>query len=133
MLTILYKKNFSKQGFTLIEILVVLSIIATLLSLVAPRYFHTLQRAKENTLKHDLITMRDAIDKFYSDRNTYPDQLDELVQLKYLRAIPEDPFTESNATWILLLPVDIESKGSIYDIQSGSPNTASDGTLYASW
>lgn len=121
------------NGFTLIEVLVVLAIVATLLSMVAPRYFNSLQRARETTLKHDLMTMRDAIDKFYSDRNTYPEQLEELVQYKYLRAIPEDPITESPATWLIIPPADIDSKGSIYDIQSGSSEIASDGSPYASW
>lgn len=126
-------KHISKKGFTLIEILVVLAIIATLLSLVAPRYFSVIDRSKETTLKHDLITMRDAIDKFYSDKNTYPDSLDELVQLKYLRAIPEDPITESTTTWVLVAPVDVEAKGSIYDIYSGATQIASDGSSYADW
>ncbi|WP_020168488.1 MULTISPECIES: type II secretion system protein [Methylotenera] len=122
-----------KKGFTLIEILVVLAIIATLLSLVAPRYFDVISQSKETTLKHDLITMRDAIDKFYSDRNVYPESLEELVQFKYLRAIPEDPITESATTWIQVPPSDVEAKGSLYDIYSGATEIASDGSQYADW
>jgi len=120
-------------GFTLIEILVVLAIIATMLSLVTPRYFETISRSKETTLRHDLIVMREAIDKFYSDRNVYPESLDDLVQNKYLRTTPEDPITESTLTWVFMSPPDIEDKGNIYDIHSGSSNVASDGTLYADW
>lgn len=127
------KKSRSALGFTLIEILVVLAIIAILLSMVAPKYFNTIDRSKETTLKHDLIVMREAIDKYYSDRNVYPDTLEELVQLKYLRAIPEDPITESTNTWILVPPNEIEVKGSIYDIHSGSEQFAQDGTAYAEW
>lgn len=127
------KKSRSALGFTLIEILVVLAIIAILLSMVAPKYFNTIDRSKETTLKHDLIVMREAIDKYYSDRNVYPDTLEELVQLKYLRAIPEDPITESTNTWILVPPNEIEVKGSIYDIHSGSEQIANDGTAYAEW
>jgi general secretion pathway protein G len=127
-------KNISlKQGFTLIEILVVLAIIATLLSLVAPRYFATIDQSKETILKHDLIIMRDAIDKFYSDRNVYPESLEELVHFKYLRTIPEDPITESTATWVMIPPPDVETKGALYDIYSGATEIASDGTQYADW
>ena len=122
-----------KNGFTLIEILVVLAIIATLLSLVAPRYFATIDQSKETILKHDLIMMRDAIDKFYSDRNVYPESLEELVQYKYLRAIPEDPITESIATWVMIPPPDVEAKGALYDIYSGATEIASDGSQYADW
>ncbi len=122
-----------KLGFTLIEILVVLAIIAILLSLVTPRYFNTVDRSKETTLRHDLATMRDAIDKFYSDNNAFPDTLDDLVQRKYLRAVPVDPITESNATWVYTPPVDIDTKGVIADIHSGSSAVAADGTPYASW
>lgn len=127
------KKTACSKGFTLIEILVVLAIIATLLSLVAPRYFDVISQSKETTLKHDLIIMRDAIDKFYSDRNVYPDSLEELVQFKYLRAVPEDPITESTSTWILIPPADVEAKGALYDIYSGAAETASDGSQYADW
>lgn len=122
-----------KKGFTLVEILVVLAIIATLLSLVTPRYFNTIDQSKETTLKHDLNGMREAIDKFYSDKNAYPDSLEDLVQHKYLRAIPPDPMTESNTTWLITPPSDINEKGAVYDIHSGSPDIGADGTHYASW
>ena len=122
-----------QNAFTLIEILVVLAIIATLLSIVSPRYFHSIDRSKETTLKHDLNAMREAIDKFYSDRNAYPETLDELVQHKYLRAIPPDPITESNATWLITPPPTIDDKGAVYDIHSGATGIAEDGTPYANW
>src|SRR5450830_1865603 len=121
------------KGFTLIEVLVVLAIIATLLSMVAPRYFETVERSKETTLKHDLIGMRDAIDKYYSDTGNYPDALDDLVAKKYLRAIPEDPMTGSDKTWAITPPVNSNINGSIYDIHSGSPELAKDGSNYAEW
>jgi general secretion pathway protein G len=123
----------NNQGFTLIEVLVVLAIIATLLSLVTPRYFNSIDRSKETILKHDLITMRDAIDKFYSDKNTYPETLEDLVQHKYLRSVPEDPITQSTLTWVFSPPLDVEDKGAIYDIHSGADMVASDGTNYADW
>ena len=122
-----------RRGFTLIEVLVVLAIIATLLSLVAPRYFDTISRAQETSLKHDLATMRDAIDKYYADNAAYPDTLEDLVQGKYLRGIPEDPITKSTQTWTFIAPADPETKGAIYDIRSGSVETAEDGTAYADW
>jgi len=121
------------KGFTLIEVLVVMVIIATLLSLVAPRYFETVERSKESTLKHDLIIMRDAIDKYYSDTGTYPDSMEDMVQRKYLRAVPEDPVTGRTDTWIFSPPVDINIRGAIYDIHSGAEGIASDGTYYADW
>jgi len=121
------------KGFTLIEVLVVMVIIATLLSLVAPRYFETVERAKESTLKHDLIIMRDAIDKYYSDKGAYPDMLEDLVQYKYLRAIPEDPISGRIDTWTVIPPVDININGAIYDIHSGAEGMASDGSNYADW
>ncbi len=120
-------------GFTLIEVLVVLSIVATLLTLVSPRYFEIITRSKETTLKHDLLNIRDAIDKFYSDNNYYPDSLEQLVDRKYLRGMPEDPITESTQTWITVPPPDQAAKGLLYDIRSGSEEVAMDGSLYAEW
>ena len=127
------QKNRNNSGFTLIEILVVLAIIATLLSLVTPRYFDSMNRSKEKILKNDLIVIREAIDKYYSDKNAYPDSLEDLVQYKYLRDMPVDPMTDSSLTWLFSPPLDIEAKGAIYDIHSGSQDVASDGSHYADW
>jgi len=121
------------KAFTLVEILVVLAIIATLLSVVSPRFFHYLTQSKETTLKHDLNTMREAIDKFYSDRNTYPNTLEELVQYKYLRSIPPDPITDSNLTWVISPPADPNEQGAVADIHSGAAEIAEDGTPYVLW
>jgi general secretion pathway protein G len=127
-------QNFNeKSGFTLIEILVVLAIIATLLSLVTPRYFNSIDKSKETILKHDLATMREALDKFYSDKNAYPETLNDLVQYKYLRAIPKDPITDSAATWVIITPEELEIKGIVFDIKSGAQELSSEGNLYADW
>lgn len=120
-------------GFTLIEVLVVLAIVATLLSLVTPRYFNSIDKSKETILKHDLATMREAIDKFYSDRNAYPEALNDLVQYKYLRAIPKDPMTESDQTWLIIAPEQIDIKGNVYDVKSGAQVISSEGTPYTEW
>ena len=94
---------------------------------------HMLQRSKETTLRHDLLTMRDAIDKFYSDKNRYPETLDELVERQYLKAIPPDPVTERADTWVITLPPNIDEQGSVFDVHSGSARVAEDGTPYALW
>ena len=89
------------RAFTLIELLVVLAIIATLLSLVAPRYFKSIDRSKEVVLKENLFTLRDALDKYYDDKGRYPNVLEELVAGRYLRQVPIDPITESSTSWIV--------------------------------
>lgn len=121
------------RGFTLIEVLVVMAIVATLVSLVAPRYYASLQRSKEAILRHDLDAMRDAIDKFYSDRGAYPETLDDLVRGQYLRVIPEDPVTQSSATWMVTPPRDPEARGQVFDVHSGAPGEGMDGSAYARW
>jgi len=124
---------FRRNGFTLVEVLVVMAIVATLLSLVAPRYFDTLERSRETLLRHDLAVVRDAIDKYYSDKGIYPDTLDDLVQQRYLRNIPEDPITQSMDTWVYIPPADPNAQGTLYDIQSGAEGVALDGSLYSQW
>jgi general secretion pathway protein G len=121
------------EGFTLVEVLVVMAIVATLLTLVTPRYFAVMERSRESTLRHDLAVMRDAIDKFYSDRGVYPNALDELVSQSYLRAIPQDPMTETAATWIIVPPSDPNAAGTVYDIRSGAEGQAADGSFYVEW
>ena len=118
-------------GFTLIELLVVMAIIATLLSIVAPRYFNSVEKAKEAVLRQDLMIMRDAIDQFYADFGKYPLDLEELVDRRYLRSIPIDPMTESDTTWIGM-PSPNEEEG-VYDVHSGFTGRALDGTFYEEW
>jgi len=125
-------KRYRINGFTLIELLVVLAIIATLLSLTMPRYFHSVDKSNEVALRADLKGMRDAIDKYFGDNAQYPDSLDDLVVKKYLRNIPPDPITGSNETWVLV-PPDSSVKGKVYDVKSGAPGAAGDGTPYAEW
>jgi len=121
-----------KSGFTLVELLVVMAIIALLLSLAVPRYFGSVDRSKEAILKEDLYLMRDALQKYYGDKGQYPAGLDELVSEKYLRKIPVDPISESDQTWQTIAP-DAGVKGNVYDVRSGAPGNASDGTAYSEW
>lgn len=116
-----------ERGFTLIELMAVMAIVALLVSLVAPRYFGTLARAEETVLRQNLLQMRDAIDKYYGDHARYPNALEELVALRYLRAIPVDPLTGSSQTWIVVAPAP-GLAGKIFDVRSGARGRASDGT-----
>lgn len=119
-------------GFTLVELLVSLAIVALLLSLVVPRYFGSLARADEAVLRENLYLMRDAIDKHFGDTGRYPGSLDELASKKYLRFVPEDPFTHSQSTWVLVPPADPE-QGSVYDVRSGAKGVGRDGKPYEQW
>jgi general secretion pathway protein G len=119
-------------GFTLIELLVVMAILATLLTLVAPRYFESLERAKETALRTDLRLMREAIDKHRADTGRLPETLETLVQARYLRSLPVDPVTDRADTWVLVASPDGLAPG-LYDVRSGAPGASRDGTAYASW
>lgn len=120
------------RGFTLIELMVVLAIVAALLAIATPRYFASLERAKEAALRETLFVMRDAIDKYHGDTGRYPHSLDELVNKRYLRRLPSDPITESSETWVIVPPPP-GSAGHVYDIKSGAPGQGSDGTAYGEW
>lgn len=120
-------------GFTLVELLVVMSIIALLLALAMPRYMHSTDRAKEAVLKENLARMRVAIDQYHSDRGRYPDRLEDLVEKKYLRGIPQDPITDSDSTWVTLPPSDKSAGGEVYDVRSGAPGKGRDGKPYDEW
>ena len=121
-----------RQGFTLIELVVVLAIVALLLTLATPRYFHRVDKSKETILRSNLSATRDVLDKFYGDNGKYPDQLDTLIEKKYLRSLPFDPITESSTTWIIV-PPDNPEKGGVFDIHSGAEGNSSDGTPYREW
>ncbi|MFM9916966.1 MAG: type IV pilin protein [Rhizobacter sp.] len=121
------------RGFTLMELMVVMAIIATLLTLALPRYFHSVDRSREAVLRQDLQIMRDAIDKFMADRGRYPLTLDELADKRYLRKVPPDPITESSDTWVLVPPPEGETRQGVYDVRSGAPGKSLDGEAYESW
>jgi len=121
-----------RKGFTLIELLVVLAVIATLLSIAVPRYYSSIDRSKEAVLKENLYQMRDAIGKYYADKGKYPESLAALATDKYLRKLPLDPLTESDATWIVVPPEDPQ-KGGVFDVKSGAEGKGLDGTEFSTW
>lgn len=122
------------NGFTLVELLVVLAIVALLLSIAAPRYFGSVDRSREAVLKENLFLMRDAIDQYHADKGRYPPSLEALVAEKYLRRVPLDPVTESTASWIALAPGgEAGGAGGVFDVRSGAEGRARDGTAYGEW
>lgn len=125
--------NHMRRGFTLIELMVVMAIIAVLLTIAAPRYFDHLDRAREAALRQTLAVVRDAIDKFHGDTSNYPDSIDELVAKRYLRAVPVDPITDSAETWLLLPPPAANGSGKLWDLRSGAEGNGAGGTPYAEW
>jgi general secretion pathway protein G len=120
------------RAFTLIELLVVLAIVATLLSIVAPRYIHQTDRAKEAALKANLVVLRRALDEYYSDTGRYPDKLTALTEHRYLRALPVDPITNLANSWVPIEGTDEDEK-TIVDVKSGAKGKALDGSEYSSW
>jgi general secretion pathway protein G len=122
------------RGFTLIELIVVMAIVALLASIAAPRYFASLNKSKETALHQSLVTMRDAIDQYAADKGRYPDSLQDLAAARYLREVPEDPLTASRETWVELPPpADMQASGRLWDVRSGAAGRSADGRLYADW
>jgi general secretion pathway protein G len=129
--------HYQIRGFTLIELMVVLSLIVVLTTIGMVQYRNAQIFAKEAVLREDLFRMRDAIDQYYGDKNQYPGTLDALVSEGYLRKLPEDPFTKNATSWQSVPaepdPNNPTAEPGIYDVKSGSDGTALDGTKYADW
>jgi prepilin-type N-terminal cleavage/methylation domain-containing protein len=122
-------------GFTMIEMLVVMTLVVILASLAMVQYRNTVTRAEEVTLKENLFRMRDAMDQFYADKNKWPADLSELVSEGYIREVPVDPITKSKDTWqpepAEADPNNPSAAGGVSNVRSGSDKVALDGTRYA--
>lgn len=128
---------FNKKAFTLIELLIVMTIVGILASIAVPNYRWGIIKAKEAVLREDLYNLRTTIDNFYADQGKYPDALQELVDKKYLRDLPKDPFTNVKDSWKVVSPPagaeGEEIKGSVYDVHSGSDLIGTNGISYNEW
>jgi len=133
------RKTNRKKGFTLIEILIVFTLIGILVGLGIPQYKYATKRAREAVLKEDLFQMRKLINQYYVDKEKYPVSLQTLVDEYYLRAIPIDPITRSSETWVEIQEIPsveeivIDFQPGVVDVRSGSDQKAIDGTPYNTW
>lgn len=127
----------AQRGFTLIELMVVMFVIALLLSIAAPVYQKSIVRSKESVLRGNLSAIRNMIDEYTIDKQKAPDSLDDLVSEGYLRQVPLDPMTNSNQTWKTVMEETAvggsTSAPGLFDVHSGSDKKALDGTNYADW
>jgi len=121
-----------RDGFTLIEILLVLVLIALLASLATPIVYSAIERANESTLKQNLTVTRKAIDEYFVDKGDYPSTMEVLVSDKYLRTLPYDPIAKSYSSWIEIEAEEAGHSG-VYDIKSSSEEQALDGSHYSDW
>lgn len=119
------------RGFTLVELLLVLFVVAMLASLVAPMVTSSIQRARESTLREDLRVLRKAIDDYYGDTGKYPESLETLAEKRYIRKVPVDPITERVDSWVAVRGED--KSGGVMDVRSGSDQQAADGSRYQDW
>jgi general secretion pathway protein G len=127
-----------EKGFTLIELLIVIAIIGIIAGIAVAQLRTRPQAAKEAVLKENLYAMRDVIDQYFADKGKYPESLETLVEEGYMRKIPVDPITNSTESWETIQAEDTDqgdedSGGGIYDVKSGAPGTALDGTQYSDW
>ncbi|TEU05556.1 MAG: prepilin-type N-terminal cleavage/methylation domain-containing protein [Candidatus Aminicenantes bacterium] len=129
-----------EKGFTLIEIIIVFTLIGILVGLGIPQYKYAAKRAREAVLKEDLFILRKLINHYYLDKGRYPLSLQTLVDEQYLRSLPIDPMTKSSQTWVEVQQTLTEDELMLFDIQigivdvfSGSIEKAIDGNPYSTW
>jgi general secretion pathway protein G len=136
------RRNSGCRGFTLIELMIVVSIIGILAAIAVPNYQWSVIKAKEAVLREALYNFRTTLDQFYADQGKYPDSLDDLKQKQYMRGIPKDPFTGKEDTWVTVEPPPPQGTtgsaaptdpGKVYDVHSGSDKVGSNGTPYNEW
>jgi general secretion pathway protein G len=122
----------SQAGFTLVELLVVMAIIASLLTIAVPRYLNSVEKSREAVLRANLALTRQMLDRYFEDNGKYPDGLDTLVSNRYLRSLPQDPITGSSASWVIVPPA-VADNGGVADVRSGAPGNGLDGSAYGEW
>jgi general secretion pathway protein G len=129
--------NRRRFGFTLIELMVVMAIVAVLMSVAIPIYSRAIQRAKESVLKNNLFTLRTVIDEYTYDKQKAPQSLEDLVSDGYLRQVPVDPMTGTADTWKLIMEDATntvnQTEPGIFDVRSGSDKTSLEGNPYSDW
>jgi general secretion pathway protein G len=134
-----YAKASARQagGFTLMELLIVITLIVVLAGIALSTYATSVRRAKEATLKENLFRLNDSLDQYYADKGTWPPDLSALVSENYIRQIPKDPITESTETWQLEMsepdPSNPDAAPGVKGVKSGAPGTSLDGSNYADW
>jgi general secretion pathway protein G len=125
------------SGFTLIELMIVMSILLILITIAIPIYNQSILRARESVLRQDLFTMRQVIDQYTLDKQKAPQSLEDLVSAGYIKLIPNDPFTGRNDTWQTVQEDTTNdpsvTEPGISDVHSGSSVVGSDGTAYSTW
>ncbi len=119
-----------ERGFTLIELMVIVTVVGILVTLALPSYRLSVLKAREAVLTRDLFTMRDLLDQYQADKGRYPGSLNDLVTVGYLRAVPEDPFTRSRTSWQEIFEV---TEGGVFDVHSGSNLVGTNGMPYNQW
>jgi general secretion pathway protein G len=127
----------TEQGFTLLELMIVMVVIGLLAAIAIPSYTNNIRNAREAVLKEDLHTMRTAIDSYTVDKQKAPQSLDDLVESGYLKTMPVDPFTRRSDTWVPVQSDDMsttdQTDSGIDDVHSGAEGAAADGTSYSTW
>ena len=123
----------TREGYSLIELMIVVAIIGILVALAVPSFQHSAVKAREAALKQNLQTIRTVLDQHYADKGFYPPSLETLVEAGYLRQVPTDPFAETADAWVIEFEENPDAQSGIFDVHSGSDGLSTNGTPYHEW